>query len=159
MGSTSYMSPEQAMGEQNLDGRSDIYSLGCVLYELLVGEPPFVGAARAVLMGHLHATPKPVRTRVHDVPQAVDAALESALAKDPADRPPTARAFIESLEGVRIGCTPETANGAPLMLETTPECSRRPDLSSRRRKGGCLFPWHSSISIASSGSTTTTATK
>jgi len=106
LGSTSYMSPEQAMGEQNLDGRSDIYSLGCVLYELLVGEPPFVGAARAVVMGHLNATPKPVRNRVHDVPKEVDAAIESALAKDPADRPPTARAFIESLEGVRKATSP-----------------------------------------------------
>ncbi len=107
LGSTSYMSPEQAMGEKNLDGRSDLYSLGCVLYELLVGEPPFVGAARAVVMGHLNATPEPVRKRVPDVPKAVDTALESVLAKDPADRPPTARAFIESLEGVRKATSPQ----------------------------------------------------
>ncbi len=118
LGSTSYMSPEQAMGEQNLDGRSDLYSLGCVLYELLVGEPPFVGTARAVVMGHLNATPKPVRNRVRDVPKEVDAALESVLAKDPADRPPTARAFIESLEGVRKATSPRARTRRRKLLVT-----------------------------------------
>ncbi|GMR14361.1 MAG: hypothetical protein BMS9Abin29_2613 [Gemmatimonadota bacterium] len=119
LGSTSYMSPEQAVGERNLDGRSDLYSLGCVLYELLVGEPPFVGAARAVLMGHLNATPKPVRTRVRDVPKAVDTTLESVLAKDPADRPPTARAFIESLEGVRKATSPQARTRLRNLFVTT----------------------------------------
>ena len=70
------MSPEQAAAETELDGRSDLYSLGCVLYEMLVGEPPFQGSnAQATLSRHLVATPPPLRTRRPIVPEPVERAV------------------------------------------------------------------------------------
>ena len=100
IGTPSYMSPEQASGAQKLDGRSDVYSLGCVLYEMLAGEPPYTGpTAQAVLAKKLsEATPRVsvVRERV---PQSIEAAIEQALAKTPADRFASAARFAEALGG------------------------------------------------------------
>ena len=108
MGTPEYMSPEQAEGLQDLDGRSDTYSLGCVLYEMLSGEPPYAGAtARAIIAKHL-AWPVPsVRTLRSTVPPAVDTALTKALAKVPADRFSSTRHFIE--EAGRPGRLKSTA--------------------------------------------------
>src|SRR5690348_2686944 len=93
------MSPEQAAGEMDVDGRSDIYSLGVVAYEMLAGEPPFTGAsARAVLAAHLSEPPKPVTTHRREVPAAISAAIDRALAKDPAERFATATEFHDALD-------------------------------------------------------------
>ncbi len=109
IGTPAYMSPEQASGASKLDGRSDIYALGCVLYEMLTGEPPYTGpTAQAVLAKKLsEATPRVsvVRERV---PGSVEAAIEQALAKVPADRFVTAEQFVDALDG----STPVTS-GAP----------------------------------------------
>ena len=99
IGTPEYMSPEQAAGDRDLDGRSDLYSLACVIYETLAGEPPFAGAsARAVMAQHLSEAPPPLRARRPDAPAAVEQALARALAKDPADRFATVAQFVTALE-------------------------------------------------------------
>ena len=87
VGTPAYMSPEQASGGRDLDGRSDLYSLGCVLYEMLAGVPPFAGTtAESLAHQHLNLAPRPVTELRPAVPAAVAAALQRALAKTPADR-------------------------------------------------------------------------
>jgi serine/threonine protein kinase/Flp pilus assembly protein TadD len=98
VGTPAYMSPEQAAGERELDARSDVYSLACVLYELLAGEPPHADpSARALIARRLTEPPPSVRQARPAVPAAIDEALARALAPDPADRFPTAAAFGEAL--------------------------------------------------------------
>ena len=99
LGTPHYMSPEVAAGEP-ADARSDVYQLGCLLYEMLVGEPPYVGpTAQAILAKHVtHAVPSAMHRR-RDVPPEVDATIRHALAKAPADRLPSAAAFSAALEG------------------------------------------------------------
>jgi serine/threonine-protein kinase len=98
LGNPSYMSPEQAAATGGIDGRSDIYSLGCVLYEMLAGEPPFSGRTSQAILARHAADPVPsLRTVRPDVPAALERAVERALAKAPADRFPSAREFAEAL--------------------------------------------------------------
>jgi serine/threonine-protein kinase len=87
VGTPAYMSPEQATGEKNLDGRSDIYALGCVLYELLAGEPPFQGpTVPAIIARLLSETPRPLSTVRTAVSPALSAAVAKAMARTAADR-------------------------------------------------------------------------
>jgi serine/threonine-protein kinase len=87
LGTPAYMSPEQAGGSRDLDGRSDLYSLGCVLYEMLAGQPPFTGpTVESVIHQHLAAEPPNITHLRPSVPGGVVAALQRALAKTPADR-------------------------------------------------------------------------
>lgn len=98
VGTPLYMSPEQASGRGQLDGRSDIYSLGCVLYEMLAGEPPFTGpSAESVLHQHLAAEPPAVTAIRERVPAAVEAIIRRALRKVPADRFATAAEVADAL--------------------------------------------------------------
>ena len=98
LGTPFYMSPEQAALDPAVDGRSDIYSLACVLYELLVGHPPFTGKSVDVVLAKVAGElPASVRTLRPSVPPNVEAALARALAKLPADRFATARAFADAL--------------------------------------------------------------
>lgn len=98
IGTPAYMSPEQAVGE-HVDGRSDIYSLGCVLYEMLVGEPPFTGAnAQAVIAKRFVQTPADVTALREGVPRAVARTVRHALQRAPIDRHETAAAFVAELQ-------------------------------------------------------------
>jgi serine/threonine-protein kinase len=99
VGTPAYMSPEQAAGERELDGRSDLYSLGCVLYEMLAGQPPFTGpTVESVLHQHLTADPAPVTQLRRTVPESVVQVLGRALSKAPADRYATAAQFGAALD-------------------------------------------------------------
>ncbi len=98
VGTPEYMSPEQAAGERTLDARSDVYSLACVLYELLAGEPPHTGASAKSLIARRFTEPPPRVRRVRpEVPAAVDEAIARALAVDPGDRFLSAAAFADVL--------------------------------------------------------------
>ncbi len=100
LGTPQYMSPEQATGERVIDGRSDIYSLGAVAYEMLTGEPPHSGTtAQAIIARVLADHPRPIQSSRRAVPEHVEAAIERALEKLPADRYSTAREFAEALQG------------------------------------------------------------
>ncbi|HEX4599853.1 MAG TPA: serine/threonine-protein kinase [Gemmatimonadales bacterium] len=107
LGTPTYVSPEQAAGSSEIDGRSDEYSLACVAYEMLVGEPPFTGSTpQAILARHsLDAVSPPSIVRA-TIPEAVEDALLRALAKLPADRFPTTTLFAEAL------VTPSRVTGA-----------------------------------------------
>ncbi len=108
VGTLVYMSPEQVEGEAELDGRADLYALGCVLYEMLSGDPPFTGSTpQAVMARALRDTPPPIRTRRPEVPAALQAVIERVVAKQPDQRFPDAEAFMAALDGVRAGPAPE----------------------------------------------------
>ncbi len=100
LGTPYYMSPEQATGDRDVDGRSDIYSLGCVLYESLAGDPPHTGSTvQAVIAKVVTETPRLISQVRNTVPVQVAAALQKALAKVPADRFATAGEFADALSG------------------------------------------------------------
>jgi serine/threonine-protein kinase len=94
------MSPEQTLGDRALDGRTDVYALGCVVYEMLVGNPPFAGSsAQAITAKVLSEAPPAIRSFRSTVPDQVELAVQSALARLPADRFATAGAFAAALAG------------------------------------------------------------
>jgi serine/threonine-protein kinase len=98
VGSPAYMSPEQSMGDRDLDGRADIYSLASVLYEMLAGRPPFTGrSAHMMIAARLSGVPDRVRTYRPDVSQALETALAKALERAPADRFASAGEFGAAL--------------------------------------------------------------
>ena len=111
MGTPAYMSPEQAAGSA-VDGRSDIYSLGCVLYEMLAGEAPYTGPTPQAIVAKRFVDPVPSVRRVRpSVPEAADVALQRALARVPADRFSTAYEFAQALQ--QIVTTPSTTLATP----------------------------------------------
>jgi len=115
LGTPAYMSPEQAGGSQALDGRSDLYALGCVLYEMLAGQPPFTGPTiESVVAQHLSAPPPSVTSIRPSVPGWVVAALQRSLAKTPADRFNPVAQFAEAI-APRASTTPD---GTPVRSQS-----------------------------------------
>jgi eukaryotic-like serine/threonine-protein kinase len=103
IGTPAYMSPEQASGERELDARSDLYSTACVLYEMLTGEPPFLGPNAQSILAKRLAEPAPSARRLREtIPPGVEAALTRGMARTPADRFPSAEAFVRALAEGRI---------------------------------------------------------
>ncbi|HTL04917.1 MAG TPA: protein kinase, partial [Gemmatimonadales bacterium] len=98
LGTPHYMAPEQAMGERLITPKADIYALGCVLYEMLVGEPPFNGpTAQAIIARVMTEEPRPLVTQRHTVTPELEAVVRKALEKTPADRFASAAAFSQAL--------------------------------------------------------------
>ncbi|MEU9116311.1 tetratricopeptide repeat protein [Streptomyces sp. NPDC048483] len=111
MGSPHYMSPEQ-IGADTVDHRSDLYSLGCVLYEIATGTPPFgTGDAWAVLVGHRDTAPQPPRERRPDLPGPYERIILDLLAKDPDDRPQDADELGKRLADAREDIGPDALAG------------------------------------------------
>ncbi|CAG0996289.1 partial serine/threonine protein kinase, bacterial, partial [Anaerolineae bacterium] len=120
LGTPAYMSPEQFVAD-DVDGRSDLYALGCVLFEMLAGQPPFVApTAEALLRMHLMTDPRPLNELRPTAPLGIVRIVARALAKDPADRFPTAASFAEAIATVTSGgvtpAAPDARSDTPTNL-------------------------------------------
>ncbi len=122
LGTPHYMSPEQAMGEREVTAKSDVYALGCVIYEMLTGEPPFTGpTAQAIVARVVTEEPRPLTLQRKTIPPHVEAAVLTALNKLPADRFATAAQFAEALKG--SGATVPRTAAAPAVRTRAPVAS------------------------------------
>jgi eukaryotic-like serine/threonine-protein kinase len=120
VGTPAYMSPEQANGDQHIDARTDVYSLGCVLYELLAGEPPYTGPTAQIMLMKRLTEPVPSVRRVRpSVPEAVDQAIQRALAPVPADRFATAGQLAQALQPAAATLT-STPTSTPTVVAPAP---------------------------------------
>jgi len=125
LGTPHYMSPEQAMGEREITARSDVYALGCVLYEMLIGEPPFTGpTAQSIVAKVMTEKPASLTSRRDTVPPEVEDAVLTALAKLPADRFTTTAEFSAALAGLG-GVRPRTTGRTALRSPPTARASLR----------------------------------
>jgi serine/threonine protein kinase len=132
LGTARYMSPEQARGER-LDGRSDLYSLGCVLFEMLTGRPPFDGNPVALSYAHSHTPAPRVRSIQPEVPAEMDELVASMLEKDPLNRPQTGEEVSRSLAAFTAQDAIEPmASTEPVPLPLPPPPPRRQAAERRR---------------------------
>ena len=126
LGTPEYMSPEQAAADRDLDSRSDVYSLGAVLYEMLVGEPPHTGpSVQSVLSRVLTREPESIANRRRSVPVQVDRAVRVALEKVAADRFQTAQAFAQALSGDVVFPPTSVPSSAAFGPSTAGQAKRR----------------------------------
>ncbi len=135
LGTPTYMSPEQAMGEREITARSDVYALGCVTYEMLLGEPPFTGpTAQAIVAKVMTASRPPLTGQRTGIPPHVEAAVLTALEKLPADRSALADRYRISWRATRRG------PGPPAATTSIPSPSTWRACSERSRPGSARFP-------------------
>jgi serine/threonine-protein kinase len=120
LGTPAYMSPEQACAEPNIDRRADIYSLGCVLYEMLAGEPPYSGPTPQAMIARRLTEPPPRLRTIRDAPESIEQAIHHALARNAADRFATARDFARA-----ITQTETTDSGSPRRRVAYPAAWRK----------------------------------
>ena len=114
IGTPTYMSPEQAAGDREIDGRSDLYALGVVAYQMLVGRPPFEASSTpAMLVKHLSERPAPVEQRRSDVPRDLARVVMTLLEKDPAARFSSAAMMVKVLDGTALAARDSMSMGAP----------------------------------------------
>ncbi|HKP15043.1 MAG TPA: protein kinase, partial [Gemmatimonadaceae bacterium] len=132
IGTPAYMSPEQAAGEREIDGRSDLYSLGILGYQMLTGEPPFVASSTpAMLVKHISERPIPVEQRRTDVPTDLARAVMMLLEKEPANRFPSASALVTALDSGVVptprpsSSKPQTDAGSARGMDSAADYGRR----------------------------------
>jgi eukaryotic-like serine/threonine-protein kinase len=142
LGTPQYMSPEQATGERTIDARTDLYSLGAVTYEMLVGEPPHTGGtSHAIIARILTEKPRAIRASRPNVPVHLAQAVERALEKLPADRFVSAREFAAALE--------DRASSATIGADTrTDPVADRETIDRSKRRRIALAPWAAAAVLA-----------
>jgi serine/threonine-protein kinase len=118
VGTPAYMSPEQASGDTTIDGRSDLYSLGCVFYEMLTGEPPFTGPNAQAIIAKRFVSPVPSVRTTRDVPESVDATVLKVLSRTPVDRYRSGAEFAEALRTLLVGNT-KTSRSSTTEVKST----------------------------------------
>lgn len=158
IGTPAYMSPEQASGDRDLDARSDLYSLGIVAYQMLVGEPPFIGnTTPALLVKHLAEMPVPVDQRRQDVPPDLTRIVMRLLEKAPEQRFQTAGEMVQAMKSGIVPATPLPAgtsgSGTPIMFNGAPIGGMRlPDTANNNpaNRGYAAPAYSSKTGIASS---------
>ncbi len=161
IGTAQYLSPEQARGEK-VDARSDVYSLGCVLYEILTGEPPFIGDSPvAVAYQHVREDPVPPSQRHNDISPELDAVVLKALAKNPDNRYQTAAEMRADLVRVHSGEAPDApkvltnAERTSLLSSTPPhertepidDAPRQQPAYGERERGGSVGRWLIAVAV------------
>lgn len=162
IGTAQYLSPEQARGEK-VDARSDVYSLGCVLYEILTGEPPFTGDSPvAVAYQHVREDPVPPSQRHNDISPELDAVVLKALAKNPDNRYQSAAEMRADLVRVHSGESPEAPKvltdaertsflSAPTSQHRTepidPVGRPQPDYAEKEERGGSVGRWLIAVAV------------
>jgi serine/threonine-protein kinase len=147
LGTVGYMAPEQALGEKDVDGRADIYSLGVVGYEMLAGKPPFTGETdQAILVGHLTREPEPIEKFRAETPGNVSAAIRKALEKTPSSRWQTASEFHDAIESSRT--TSPILVAAPDKTGALPAASPRSEPSAGSSSNTRSRLWRIAVPIA-----------
>jgi serine/threonine-protein kinase len=147
LGTPQYMSPEQATGDRAIDGRTDIYSLGAIVYEMLTGEPPHLGStSQAIIARLLTERPHGVRTTRPVVPEYLEAAVAHALEKLPADRFSTAREFADAMQGRgTLAASPSHLTSGTTAAPATPPAGIR------QRLRDPVFLGIAAVAVAASG--------
>ncbi|HEY9229721.1 MAG TPA: serine/threonine-protein kinase [Gemmatimonadaceae bacterium] len=140
IGTPTYMSPEQAAGERAIDGRSDLYSLGILGYQMLTGSPPFIAnSTPAILVKHISERPTPVEQRRSDVPQDLARIIMMLLEKDPANRFPSANAVVAALDSGKVPDRPRERTSAATQVSATGQSYATADnLGRAERASGAL---------------------
>jgi serine/threonine protein kinase len=136
VGTWRYMPPEQIRGEDEIDGRLDIYALGCIMFEMIAGHVPFDGTTFAEIFDqHLESAPARLDVLVSDCPTALADLVYKMLEKKPGDRPATAAIVAETLERMLAGETSAANNPQSAVSESQPATSAAPNLTQRLHSG------------------------